>query len=113
MNGTPRLEVHFYEAFAEEEQSLRNHLPGNVRAEFTSNTIQESGDARPPARLISIRTQSIVPNKWAGKLSGILARATGYDGLLRYRDATKSPAELGYLPLYCARAVAEQAALLW
>src|SRR5690242_17911435 len=97
-------DIVFYEAFAEEAESLRHHLPANLRARFTSKTIQESGDAKPPARLISIRTQSIVPSPWAGQLAGVLARATGYDGLLRFREATKAKVELGYLPLYCARA---------
>src|ERR1041385_2609055 len=113
MNATAELDVYFYEAFAEEEESLRRHLPANVRAGFTSKTVQESGDAKPSAPLISIRTQSIVPNEWAGELAGILARATGYDGLKQYLAATGVDVVCGYLPLYCARAVAEQAMLLW
>lgn len=108
-----RLDIQFYEAFAEEANTLRRFLPGGIRAEFTPKTIQECGDDTPPARLISIRTQSIIPAMWANGVSGILTRATGYDGLLRFRADTNSRAQLGYLPLYCARAVAEQAMLMW
>src|ERR1051325_10092959 len=107
------LEVFFYEVFAEEEGMLRRHLPADLRAGFSPATIQEHGSPRPPARLISIRTQSIVPFEWAGLLDGILARATGHDVLTRYRESTRSHIPCGYLPLYCARAVAEQAMLLW
>jgi D-lactate dehydrogenase len=107
------LEVFFYEVFAEEEGMLRHHLPADLRAGFSPATIQEHGSPRPPARLISIRTQSIVPFEWAGLLDGILARATGHDVLTRYRESTRSHIPCGYLPLYCARAVAEQAMLLW
>jgi D-lactate dehydrogenase len=113
MSATTELDVYFYEAFEEEAAMLRRFLPASIRAEFTWKTTQEAGHERPPARLISIRTQSVVPTAWAGALAGILARATGYDGLLRYRSATNTTAQLGYLPLYCARAVAEQAMLLW
>jgi len=113
MTAPTPLDVFFYEAFAEEVEMLRRHLPANVRAGFTGKTIQESGDASPPARLISIRTQSIIPNEWAGELAGILARATGYDGLKRYLAAAGANIPCGYLPLYCARAVAEEAMLLW
>lgn len=108
-----RLDIQFYEAFAEEADALRRLLPGRIRAGFTPKTIQESGDDTPPARLISIRTQSVVPAGWASQLGGILARATGYDGLLRFQAETGTAAQLGYLPLYCARAVAEQAMCMW
>jgi D-lactate dehydrogenase len=113
MKATGQLDVFFYEAFAEEEESLRRHLPANVHAGFTSKTIQESDDAKPPVPLVSIRTQSIVPAQWAGSLAGILTRATGYDGLKRFLLTTGAQVACGYLPLYCARAVAEQAALFW
>jgi len=106
-------EVYFYEAFAEEEEQLRRFLPSGVRAGFTWRTIQESGDATPPAPVVSIRTQSRIPSEWSGHLRGVLARATGYDHLLQYLRESGSHVAAGYLPLYCARAVAEHAALLW
>lgn len=99
------MDVFFYEAFAEEVEALRACLPATIRAGFAAATIQETGQRQPPARLISIRTQSRVPPGW--DLVGIVSRTTGYDHL----TGLKIPC--GYLPLYCARAVAEQALLLW
>ena len=101
------MDVYFYEAFEEEVAALRRHLPAYVTAGFTGKTIQEAGDVEPPATLISIRTQSAVPRAWAGKLTGVVSRTTGYD------TVTNLPVACGYLPLYCNRAVAEQAMLLW
>jgi D-lactate dehydrogenase len=101
------MDVFFYEAFDEEIEALRQHLPAAIGAGFTGKTIQEAGDAEPPARLISIRTQSVVPQGWGSKLSGIVSRTTGYDHLVNL----KIPC--GYLPAYCSRAVAEQAMLFW
>jgi len=106
-------DIYFYEAFEEEAESLSRYLPEGVRAGFTWKTIQESGDALPPSRLISIRTQSVLPLNWAGHLSGILSRSTGYDHILRYRQDTGKNIPAGHLPLYCNRSVAEQAMLLW
>jgi len=65
--------------------------------------------------LISVRTQSQLPLAWGPQLSGILSRSTGYDHLLAYAQALSptAPPALGYLPLYCHRAVAEQALRLW
>jgi D-lactate dehydrogenase len=100
------MDVHFYEAFEEEVEVLRRHLPAHLRANFTSKTIQEAGDAEPPAPLISIRTQSIIPAAWSERVDGIVSRTTGYDHLLGHRIPC------GYLPHYCSRAVAEQAILL-
>ncbi len=99
------MDVFFYEAFAEEAAELRRLLPAEMRAGFTGQTIQEAGHAEPPARLISIRTQSRVPVRW--KLAGLVSRTTGYDHL------TGLPFPCGYLPLYCSRAVAEQAMMFW
>ena len=107
------MDVFFYEAFEEETRALRDLLPASVKAGFTRHTIQEQGDTSPPAGLISIRTQSEVPAAWAGAIRGILARSTGYDHLLRYSRTAGREVPCGYLPLYCSRAVAEQAALLW
>jgi len=101
------MDVCFYEAFEEEAATLRRHLPSRIRAGFTWKTIQEAGETAPPARLISIRTQSLVPPSWFERLDGLLARTTGYDHLVEL------PIPCGYLPLYCHRAVAEQAMLLW
>src|SRR5579863_4301093 len=100
------MNVHFYEAFEEEIVVLRQYLPAHVHAHFTVNTIQEAGDTEPPAELISIRTQSIIPASWTGKVRGVVSRTTGYDHLVGCRIPC------GYLPHYCSHAVAEQAILL-
>lgn len=109
------MKVFFYEAFAEEEQLLRKHLPDDFEPTFVRETIQEHGRSpTPPAEIISVRTQSDIPAQWAPHLRAVLARATGYDQLLDWQERTRADkVALGYLPLYCARAVAEQAALLW
>jgi D-lactate dehydrogenase len=107
------MDVFFYEAFEEEELELRKYLPAKIKAEFTWKTIQESGQNLPPSRLISTRTQSIYPVEWGTKLSGILSRSTGYDHLNEFRQTVTKKIELGYLPLYCHRAVAEHAMMLW
>ncbi|GAB4377795.1 MAG: hypothetical protein Kow0042_26030 [Calditrichia bacterium] len=107
------VDVYFYEAFEEEHQELIKYLPAQIRAGFTWKTVQESGDEHPPALLISIRTQSQIPSEWCSQLEGILSRSTGYDHLQIYRKMSNNQIQLGYLPLYCNRAVAEQAMLLW
>ncbi|MFZ0389777.1 MAG: NAD(P)-dependent oxidoreductase [Calditrichia bacterium] len=107
------MDVFFYEAFEEEQQAIASFLPNGIKAGFTWKTIQESGDRQPPAPLISIRTQSIIPPQWASHLQGLLTRSTGYDHMLAYREKTGAGIPAGYLPLYCNRAVAEQAMLLW
>ncbi|KAH3766144.1 D-isomer specific 2-hydroxyacid dehydrogenase NAD-binding [Pelomyxa schiedti] len=115
---TAAVQVAFYEAFQEEEEMLRKYLPASVSAVFTKKTIQESGDVVPPARIVSVRTQSVIPEAWAPLMDCLVSRSTGYDHVLRYRNATATALGdrklvCGYLPLYCARAVAEHAALLW
>jgi D-lactate dehydrogenase len=100
------LDVQLYEAFEEEEAALRRCLPSAIRAGFTWKTIQEQNDTDPPARLISIRTQSVIPLPWLDRLLGVASRTTGYDHLISL------PLPCGYLPTYCSRAVAEQAILL-
>ncbi len=107
------MDVFFYEAFEEESQALGRSLPSHVTAGFTWKTIQEQGDREPPASIISVRTQSIIPIAWATKVSGILSRSTGYDHIESYRRECGTDIPCGYLPLYCSRAVAEQAMLLW
>jgi len=102
----------FYEAFEEEEKAIKSLLPENIRARFTWKTIQEEGDSRPPAGLISIRTQSAIPDEWAGFLNAILTRSQGYDHLLHVREDACGGIDCGYLGNYCARGVAEQAVLM-
>jgi D-lactate dehydrogenase len=106
-------DVYFYEAFAEETELLRKLMPAGIVAEYTDRTIQEAGHAAPPARLISTRTQSILPVAWAPQLDAILSRSTGFDHLAAYAAQISTPVQFGYLPLYCHRAVAEQAMMLW
>jgi len=113
MNTDYAYDIYFYEAFEEETEELKLHADPNWRAGYSWKTIQESGDRLPPAPLISTRTQSILPAEWSKHLRGILSRSTGYDHLIAYRGLTGADISLGYLPLYCNRAVAEQAMLLW
>lgn len=107
------MDAFFYEAFDEEADALRRHLPHGIVAGFTPETIHESSHRIPPAGIISIRTQSVIPPQWAGAIKAILSRSTGYDHVLSYRAATGVHTPAGYLPQYCSRAVAEQALLLW
>ncbi len=107
------LDIFFYETFQEEEELLRKYLPPGVTAEFTWKTIQEAQHTEPPAGIISVRTQSVLPLQWASRLNAILSRSTGYNHLLKYKADSGTDLICGYLPLYCHRAVAEQAMLLW
>ena len=107
------MDIFFYEAFSEEEEALRRYLPQNISAGFTHETIQESGHASPPATLISTRTQSFIPREWGRHIKGILTRSTGYDHVISFLAGSGKQIRAGYLPLYCSRAVAEQALLLW
>ena len=107
------VDVFFYEAFAEETEYLQQYLPPGITAGFSRKTVGEHDFAEPPARLISIRTQSIIPASWATKLAGILTRSTGYDHLAKYLEQGNYNLPCGHLPPYCSRAVAEQAMLLW
>jgi len=109
------FDAYFYEAFAEEAERLLEHAAAaGLRVGHTPHTIQEAAHDSPPAAIISMRTQSILPTEWAPNLKGLLSRSTGYDHLTAYQTALgKNAPALGYLPTYCARAVAEQAMLLW
>ena len=107
------MDVFFYEAFEEETDALRRCLPSGIRAGFTPNTIGENLDQEPPASLISIRTQSVIPLNWEKTIKGILTRSTGFDHVSRYLAKIDNPIPAGYLPLYCCRSVAEHAMLLW
>jgi D-lactate dehydrogenase len=106
-------DVFFYEAFEEEVQALKSGIQNKINVGYSWKTIQEAAEELPPATLISIRTQSQVPASWAGSLKGILTRSTGYEHLLKYKNEVESSTLFGYLPLYCNRAVAEQACMLW
>lgn len=108
------MDVFFYEAFEEEQAALLRYLQDTpIKPGFSAQTIQELGESHPRAALISIRTQSVIPEAWAGLVSGILTRSTGYDHLLAYCHKTGTDVPCGYLPLYCNRGVAEAAMLLW
>jgi D-lactate dehydrogenase len=106
-------DVFFYEAFEEEIQALNSLISKKIKAGYTWKTIQEESGQNPPASLLSIRTQSVLPEKWAKHLQGILTRSTGYEHLIQYKNRVNLPLHFGYLPLYCHRAVAEQACMLW
>lgn len=123
--ANPKCDVYFFEAFDEEASALQRFLaqadPDNaIRAKFTWKAIQEAiadGDLDDPdvspARVVSLRTQSVVPKEWAVEgLDGLLTRSTGFDHIQSYRKMTGQFIAGGYLPLYCNRAVAEQAILL-
>jgi D-lactate dehydrogenase len=112
MSNEHMTDIVFYEAFEEEVRELQTLLGPAHRATFSPKTIQESGDQSPPASLVSIRTQSVIPVSWDAQLAGILSRSTGYDHLLSYRRLTNSSLPLGYLEEYSSRAVAEHALLL-
>jgi len=106
------MDVFFYEAFAEEEKSLREMMGNTITCDYTPQTIQEAGHISPPARIISIRTQSVIPSSWAEKMDGLLSRTTGYDHLAAYLTTIPNPLPCGYLMEYATRAVAEQAIML-
>ena len=106
------MDVIFYEAFAEEVRVLKGLLPDGLDAEFTPQTIQASRHDVPPAGLISIRTQSMIPASWTENLTGVLSRSAGFDHLEQYRKETGFRVPCGHLANYCSRAVAEQAVLL-
>ena len=103
------LDVMFYEVFSEEQKVIQKYLPRNIQVRFTKKTIQESKHKTPPAALISIRTQSVVPFSWANKIKGILTRSQGFDHLAKFRRESKKRISCGYLADYCSQAVAEHA----
>lgn len=105
-------DVAFYEVFAEEEELLRKYLPKNYQYLFTAKSIHETATSSMPAKVISIRTQSEIPENWGDLLDGIFTRSTGYDHLTRYLAGSDREIACGYLPKYAARAVAEQAFML-
>ena len=107
------MNVFFFEAFEEEEAALRRYTIPGIQCGYSWKTIQELGAVEPPAPVISIRTQSLIPPAWADGIVAVLTRSTGYDHLAAYRNLTGAKLNCGYLPLYCNRGVAEQAMLLW
>lgn len=106
------ISVFFYEAFEEEEKELKSFIGDAFTCEYSSKTIQELKHTKPPAPVISIRTQSQIPLEWSKQLGGVLSRSTGYDHLIAYRSKVKERIPLGFLDEYASRAVAEQAILL-
>jgi D-lactate dehydrogenase len=106
------MDVMFYEAFEEEARALRKILSPAIDAGFTAQTIQASLDSKPPAALISVRTQSIIPTAWSSSIKGLLTRSSGYDHIVAYRKKVHKRIPAGHLFNYCSRAVAEQAVLL-
>ncbi|HIE11586.1 MAG TPA: hydroxyacid dehydrogenase [Kiritimatiellae bacterium] len=106
-------DIFLYEVFEEEEHLLRQLCPPGLDFASTPATIQESGHELPPAPVISIRTQSVIPPHWIDRVQAVLSRSAGYDHLLPVHSASGGKIRCGYLPRYCVRAVAEQAALLW
>lgn len=109
-----QCQVFFYEAFEEEKVALEKYNAGIINAGYDWRTIQEAGHELPPAPIISVRTQSHIPPRWKGRIKAVLTRSTGYDHLVEYRnDNNADNIAMGYLPLYCNRAVAEQAMLFW
>lgn len=106
-----KFDVLFFEAFLEEQENLKRYLPRNISSWFTEKTIHESEDEA-SAPVISIRTQSRVPQQWVGTVKGVLSRSTGYDHLLKTNEGTLLDLAKGYLPSYCSRSVAEHALLL-
>ena len=106
-------DIFFYEAFEEEQRLLKHYLPNNIQAGYTKLTIQEYGADIPPARIISTRVQSILPESWFDEVDGFLTRSTGYEHLHRYMKKYNKRVPAGHLPIYCHRAVAEHALMLW
>ncbi|HAR35866.1 MAG TPA: hydroxyacid dehydrogenase [Acidobacteria bacterium] len=106
------MDVYFYEVFEEEARLIKSLVGDRLEFGLTDRTVQESGHRQPPARLISVRTQSVIPLDWQDRLDGVLSRTTGFDNLKAYKHAISAPVALGYLEEYATRAVAEQAVLM-
>jgi len=108
--------VIFFEVFKEEKDAIIKFLPKDINATFHQNTIQETCKLKDVKieknTVISIRTQSIIPDEWGSKISAILTRSTGYDHLNSFKNNNYKKILYGYLPNYCARSVAEHALLM-
>ena len=105
--------VVFFEVFQEEKEAIYGFLPKNINVLFYENTIQEEKCDIPDGAIISIRTQSEVPLSWESKISAILTRSTGHDHLYSFMNNSSVKIPCGFLPIYCARSVAEHALLIW
>jgi D-lactate dehydrogenase len=103
----------FFEAFDEEERLLKKLLPKEMECFFTWKTIQEAALDEPPAPIVSVRTQSLIPIDWADGIDALITRSTGYDHITAYRAESGKEIKATFLPDYAGRAVAEQAMLLW
>ncbi|GIW78187.1 MAG: lactate dehydrogenase [Phycisphaerae bacterium] len=103
----------FFEVFDEERRLLEQEVDPSWDVSYVSETIQESpwADTLPPAPVVCIRTQSVVPPSWDAHLKACLARSTGYDHLASLMRRAPHVA-VGCLPEYCSQAVAEHAVLL-
>lgn len=99
----------FFEAFLEEQEQIKQRLPASIKALYFKETIQESAVSGPPARCISVRTQSVIPQSWQENLDGVLTRSQGFDHIHRMFKSCAKNVALGYLGPYCSRAVAEHA----
>lgn len=106
------MDIFFYEAFEDEAKMLASLLSEEFTYAFAPETIQETGHGAPPARLVSIRTQSIIPSEWIGHIDGVLSRSTGFDHLNAFSDKNAHNIPLGFLEEYATRAVAEHATLM-
>ena len=110
--------IFIFETFEEEIHKLKKLFDTKFIVHYTQNTIQkwlqddsnEQFREECPACIISIRTQSIIPEQWfySNHFKGILSRSTGYDHLPKNNRILR-----GYLPCYCSSAVAEHATMLW
>lgn len=106
------MKVFFYEVFDEELKYLKLYSGNPKSFGYTKKTIQESNHEDPPAKIISIRTQSRMPLEWSKKIQGVQTRSTGYDHLNEYISQIEENIPCGYLKEYATRAVAEHAVLL-
>jgi D-lactate dehydrogenase len=107
------MDAFLYEVFDEERDAILRYLPADVTVDMTPATPREHGASAPPAKILSTRTQSVIPVEWADEITALLTRSTGYDHIARYVRETGFTGACGFLPRYCARAVAEQACVLW
>lgn len=105
-------DVIFYEVFDEEKTALEKFLPAEIDAVYKKGTVQEEGGDLGGTDLISIRTQSRVPDEARSDLKGILTRSQGFDHISVISQDQEALIACGYLPDYCASAVAEQAIMM-
>lgn len=102
-------DIAFFESFREERQQIEEQLPPTINPLFFQDTVQEAGLSAVPAKFISVRTQSVIPDEWKDGLDAVLTRSQGFDHIHRMFTNCVKPVALGYLGPYCSRAVAEHA----